>query len=137
MNSEGKCQDYQGQQAGHWTFEGEHCSEAGCANMAAPLFNNTPARTDVEGCYWWGRGAIQTTGVCNFGKLNYYMGKRAASEGREALYPNIDFCKTPWSICDPEGPGELKWVAGFFYWLNAVQPYSSKGWVYAVWQGAD
>jgi predicted chitinase len=131
VNSGGKCQDYQGQQAGHWTLEGEHCTEAGCANMAAPLFNNTPARTDVEGCCWWGRGAIQTTGVCNFGKLNFFMGKRAADEGREAIYPDSDFCKTPWSICDPEGPPELKWVAGFFYWLNAVQPYSSKGWVYA------
>merc|ERR1712127_785973 len=76
-------------------------------------------------------GAIQTTGVCNFGKLNFYMGKRAASEGRTSLYPDIDFCRAPWSICDPAGPPELKWVAGFFYWLNAVQPYNSKGWVYA------
>eukprot|EP00969_Alexandrium_andersonii_P250597 11075572-Alexandrium_andersonii.AAC.1 len=27
-------------------------------------------------------------------------------------------------------PPELKWVAGWFYWLNAVQPYSSGSWKY-------
>lgn len=87
-------------------------------------------RTDVEGCCWWGRGVIQTTGVCNFGKLNYFMGKRAADEGREANYPDIDFCKRPDAICDPEGPPELKWVAGFFYWMQTVQPYDVRGWDY-------
>ena len=25
--------------------------------------------TSTVGCGWWGRGAIQTTGPCNFGKL--------------------------------------------------------------------
>ena len=39
------------------------------------------------------RGVIQTTGVCNFGKLNYYLGARAAKEGRDATYPKLDFCK--------------------------------------------
>jgi len=87
-------------------------------------------RTDVEGCCWWGRGVIQTTGVCNFGKLNFYAGKRAKDEGREANYPHIDFCKNPGAICDPSSPPELKWVAGFFYWLNSVQPYDVRGWNY-------
>ena len=73
---------------------------------------------------------IQTTGVCNFGKLNYYMGKRAHDEGRAALFPDIDFCKEPGAICAPDGPPQLKWIAGFFYWLNAVQPYSQEGWAY-------
>ena len=43
----------------------------------------------------WGRGVIQTTGVCNFGKLNYFLGARAAREGRPSRYPNIDFCLDP------------------------------------------
>jgi predicted chitinase len=128
VSGTGKCQDYEPQSAGGWTFSG--CGESGCPNMAAPNFNGEPARTDVEGCCWWGRGAIQTTGVCNFGKLNFYMGKRAADEGRTSLYPTIDFCKQPWMICEPDGPAELKWVAGFFYWLNAVQGYDSGGWNY-------
>ena len=34
-----------------------------------------------------------TKGPCMLGKLNYYMGFRAAGEGRSALYPEIDFCK--------------------------------------------
>lgn len=54
----------------------------------------------------------QTTGVCNFGKLNYYLGKRAADEGRPSRYGEIDFCKTPNKICDSEDYKELKWIAG-------------------------
>lgn len=54
---------------------------------------NTAGRTDVEGCCWWGRGVIQTTGICNFGKLNYYLGARASKEGRDSPYPDVDFCK--------------------------------------------
>ena len=38
---------------------------------------------------------IQTSGVCNFGKLNYFLGARAAREGRPSRYPNIDFCLDP------------------------------------------
>ena len=40
------------------------------------------SRTDVEGCCWCGRGVIQSTGVCNFGKLNFYISKMAKDEGR-------------------------------------------------------
>jgi hypothetical protein len=32
-------------------------------------------------------------GPCMLGKLNYYMGFRAAGEGRAPLYPTIDFCE--------------------------------------------
>jgi len=24
----------------------------------------------------------------------------------------------------------LKWIAGFFYWVDQVQPYESDGWIY-------
>jgi len=102
----------------------------GCPSCEAPVFHRK-GRKDVEGCCWWGRGVIQTTGVCNFGKLNYYMGKRGKDEGRSVLYPEIDFCKNPEAICEPGSPSALKWIAGFFYWLNSVQSYVAKdGWVY-------
>lgn len=130
MKKGGSCKDYKGIKTGGWTFEGEGCKDGACPNSAAPLFNQTDGRTDVEGCCWWGRGVIQTTGVCNFGKLNFYMGKRAADEGRSALFPKIDLCKNPSAICEKGSPPELKWIAGFFYWMNSVQPYSSGGWSY-------
>jgi len=44
--------------------------------------------------------------------LNYYLGKRAADEGRESRYPSIDFCKDPEVICASAEYKELKWVAG-------------------------
>ena len=130
VNSGGGCKDYQGIKTGGWTFEGSGCVDGACPGADAPLFGQPEGRTDVEGCCWWGRGVIQTTGTCNFGKLNFFMGKRAADENRAAIYPSIDFCKNPNSICDPSSPPELKWVAGMFYWLNAVQPYNSGGWNY-------
>ncbi|KAL3788522.1 hypothetical protein HJC23_006560 [Cyclotella cryptica] len=110
------CDDYEGQTAGR--FENDE-----------PVANNS-GRTDVEGCCWWGRGVIQTTGVCNFGKLNYYLGARAAKEGRDAPYPKLDFCKDPEIICSSEENKELKWIAGMFYWMESVQKYDSGGWNY-------
>eukprot|EP00927_Polykrikos_kofoidii_P021511 TRINITY_DN20323_c0_g2_i1.p1 TRINITY_DN20323_c0_g2~~TRINITY_DN20323_c0_g2_i1.p1 ORF type:complete len:1236 (+),score=163.37 TRINITY_DN20323_c0_g2_i1:57-3764(+) len=130
VGSGGSCKDYNGIKAGGWKFSGEGCSGGACPGSDAPLFGVPKGRTDVEGCCWWGRGVIQTTGTCNFGKLNFYLGKRAADEGRDAIYPTIDFCRQPGQICAPDGPKELKWVAGLFYWLNAVQPYSAGGWNY-------
>lgn len=91
---------------------------------------NANGRTDVEGCCWWGRGVIQTTGVCNFGKLNFFLGKRAHDEGRESPYPTIDFCQDPGAICASQEFTELKWIAGLFYWVETVQPYDSQGWNY-------
>jgi len=126
VNKSGSCRDYKGIKAGGWNY----CGGEGCPSCPAPVFNKT-GRTDVEGCCWWGRGVIQTTGICNFGKLNYYMGARGQREGRDVIYPKIDFCKNPESICEPDSPKELKWIAGFFYWLNDVQSYVDKdGWVY-------
>jgi len=126
VNKGGNCRDYDPVKAGGWDF----CGGAGCASCPAPVFDK-PGRTDVEGCCWWGRGVIQSTGVCNFGKLNYFMGARGDREGRDVLYPDIDFCKNPEAICEPDSPKALKWIAGFFYWLNSVQSYVDKdGWNY-------
>jgi len=127
VNHGGSCRDYDPISAGGWHF----CGGKGCPGSPAPIFGKPEGRTDVEGCCWWGRGVIQTTGVCNFGKLNYYMGKRGKDEGRDVLYPSLDFCKNPEAICEPSSPPALKWIAGFFYWLNSVQSYVDKdGWVY-------
>jgi hypothetical protein len=91
---------------------------------------NTAGRIDVEGCCWWGRGVIQTTGICNFGKLNFYLGARAAEEGRESRYPDVNFCEDPGAICASQEHKELKWIAGMFYWVESLQTYNSGGWDY-------
>ncbi|KAL7533832.1 hypothetical protein ACHAXR_008669 [Thalassiosira sp. AJA248-18] len=75
-------------------------------------------------------GVIQTTGICNFGKLNYYLGKRAADEGRKTPYGEIDFCKDPEVICSSTKYTELRWIAGMFYWMESVQKYDVGGWNY-------
>jgi len=46
---------------------------------------------------------------------------RAAAEGRDAKYTDIDFCKTPDKICSSEEHSELKWIAGFFYWMKVLK----------------
>lgn len=128
VNKGGGCRDYDPIKAGGWQF----CGGQGCKGTAQPIFRpDETGRTDVEGCCWWGRGVIQTTGVCNFGKLNYYMGSRGAAEGRDVLYPDINFCKNPGAICEKDAPPALKWIAGFFYWLNSVQAYvDDDGWTF-------
>mmetsp|Transcript_43344 Transcript_43344/g.77906 ORF Transcript_43344/g.77906 Transcript_43344/m.77906 type:complete len:815 (-) Transcript_43344:179-2623(-) len=110
------CDDYEGQKGGNFNNE-----------SPSP---NSSGRTDVEGCCWWGRGVIQTTGVCNFGKLNYYLGARAAEEGRESRYPDINFCEEPDAICASQEHKELKWIAGLFYWVESLQSYNVDGWNY-------
>mmetsp|Transcript_26203 Transcript_26203/g.56491 ORF Transcript_26203/g.56491 Transcript_26203/m.56491 type:complete len:1199 (+) Transcript_26203:258-3854(+) len=90
-------------------------------------------RTDVEGCCWWGRGALHTKGVCNLGKLNYYLGKRAADEGRESKYGDIDFCANPEATCsDDERTMEMRWIVALFEWVERVQTYENEenGWNY-------
>lgn len=73
---------------------------------------------------------IQTSGVCNFGKLNYFLGAGAAKDGRTSRYPDIDFCKDPEIICSGSEYKELKWIAGMFYWIESVQGYNVDGWDY-------
>eukprot|EP00798_Chlamydomonas_sp_ICE-L_P007361 gene7361-485_t len=122
---EDNCRDYPGQKDGHWVS----CGQGGCPNDAAPAFQRA-ARTDVEGCCWWGRGVIQTTGICNFGKLNYFLGARAQREGREAMFPEVDFCKNPEAICTSTMYPQLKWVAGLYYYMSEVQPWDDGKWNY-------
>ncbi|MFK7873566.1 MAG: hypothetical protein AB8C84_10470 [Oligoflexales bacterium] len=127
------CQAYPGQQGGAFTLAG--CDATGCKNAETMDTAGGEIRTDVEGCCWWGRGVIQTTGVCNFGKLNYYLagweyrdngaGQRIKKQHNpNAKYASMNICEDPNSIC--QGPKELKWIAGMFYWIDSVQGYSSK-----------
>lgn len=65
---------------------------------------------------------MQLRGTCAYGKLNYYLGKRAANDKRPSIYPDIDFCKNPSSICnDSKRAPELRWLTGMFYWAHTVQ----------------
>ena len=84
----------------------------------------------VEGCGWWGRGVIQTTGRENFGLLNHYLGRTHVldvpeTDGRpsKVLYPDYDFCSNPEYLCSSTESSELKWIAGLFYWMRSVQNF--------------
>lgn len=75
---------------------------------------------------------FQRIRVCMYGKLNYFLGRRAADDGRDALYPKIDFCEFPQGVCssyDTYG-GELQWMVGFFEWTDRIQTYDVDGWNY-------
>ncbi len=94
-------------------------------------YSNSNGRTDVEGCCFWGRGALLTKNVCNLGKLNYYLGKGGAKQGRRNnLYPDIDFCADPEATCSSTPSEELRWRTGMFEWSEKVQRYSSEDWNY-------
>lgn len=110
-----ECEVYPGQRAGRYLWDGSGES--------------------VEGCCWWGRGVIQTTGRCNFGTLNHFLGRSHLDPSVHAppvraLYPDIDFCSDPEVICASTDHPELKWVAGLFYWMSSVQTYDERGWAY-------
>ena len=119
------CQVYAGQKAGQFLYDGTAYQQPG----------------SVEGCIWWGRGVIQTTGRYNFGLLNHYLGRshmdvtdpaiRASHPiPSEILYPDMDFCSNPEFICSTTKYPELKWIAGLFYWMSSVQTYDVGGWNY-------
>jgi len=88
-------------------------------------FPNVAERTDIEGCCWWGRGALSTRGVCNIGKLNYYLGKRGADLGRSTLYPQLDFCKYPEVTCTSAMGEQLRWTTALFEWSERRVNYST------------
>lgn len=110
-----ECQVYSGQRAGRWVWDGSGSS--------------------VEGCCWWGRGVIQTTGRCNFGVLNHHLGRGHLDPARfprpaEVLYPDVDFCRDPGAICASPAHPELKWIAGLLYWMSSVEGYEADGYRY-------
>jgi len=113
--------DYNGF-TGHWSFEDNE-------EIFQSAKQNKLGRTDVQGCCFWGRGSVPIRGTCAYGKLNYYLGKRAADEGRLAMFPDIDFCQNPGAICSDQHP-DLKWIAGLFRWITEIQEYDVDGFNY-------
>jgi len=111
-----KPKDFSNDYAGYWDrYDGV---------SSATAYSNARGRSDVEGCCWWGRGALLTRGVCNIGKLNYYLGKRAFDERGEGKFPTIDFCANPESTCaSEEGDEEIRWITAFFEWVERIQSY--------------
>lgn len=111
----------EGYHSGYW--------DSGTLIANAP-YSNKLGRTDTEGCCFWGRGALSTRGVCNHGKINYYLGKKGADLGRSTLYPTEDFCEFPEATCLGEHAEELRWSIAFFEWAERIQRYESNGWDY-------
>jgi len=112
-----------GSYAGYWdTYAG--------SEIKSTPYSNTAGRIDLEGCCYWGRGALLTRGNCNIGKLNYYLGARAARDGRTSIYPDIDFCLDPEATCASSLTKELRWTTALFEWAERVQRYEVKGWTY-------
>ncbi|HFQ4928315.1 Ig-like domain-containing protein [Vibrio vulnificus] len=124
-----ECKTYVGQKAGKFIWDGS-------------------SQESVEGCGWWGRGVIQTTGRQNFGTLNHYLGRSHVDPStigktidgvtveappENPLYAELDFCSNPGLICSSEENKEIKWIAGLFYWVTSVQAYNDEGGQYADW----
>jgi hypothetical protein len=119
VNRGGRCRDYRGIIAAGWLFD-NGCENNHCAGPTG--------RTDVEGCCWWGRGVLLTSGVCILGKLNHYMKKIT---NRDDLHlpnsiklPEYDLCGNPDAVCDKKVGPWLKWLLGLFHYVSEVQNYS-------------
>jgi len=119
-----ECKQYVGQKAGSFIWDGSDES--------------------VQGCCWWGRGVIQTTGRQNFGTLNHFVGRShvdpdtidgvtVAAAPESPLYADLDLCSNPGLVCSSEEHKEIKWIAGLFFWVNSVQAYSNEGGPYEGW----
>lgn len=113
------CKFYTSQKAGRISDQGQ------MYNISNEI-NGKPdnPRTDVQGCCWWGRGVIQTTGPCNIGKLN-----KALQDANYFKEENKSLCTNPELICDSNYP-DLKWISGFYYWAITLQTYNKNGWNY-------
>lgn len=88
---------------------------------------NSLGRTDIEGCCWWGRGALHTPGTCAMGKFNFYFGAKAARDGRLSRYSAVDFCSNPQVVCSSNDrqSREMRWMLAMFNWVDRVQNYNN------------
>ena len=58
--------------------------------------------------------------------MNKQIGAGASAEGvQNVLYPDLNFCTNPQVVCI--GPGDLKWIAGIFFWVTEPQSYNRDG----------
>jgi hypothetical protein len=104
------------QYQGIWRTETETtCADddRGCKNYFNDAYGHTEIK-NTQGCGWWGRGCIQTTGPCNFGNLQ-------AGLDQSGYKGKFNLCRTPDLICNTTAFPELKWLAGFMYWTKEVQ----------------
>jgi hypothetical protein len=85
-------------------------------------FSNRKGRIDTAGCCWWGRGVLLTRGTCNFGRLNHFLGRKAAAQGF-LNFVDVDFCAYPEVVCRGEDSRNLRWSVGLFEWADTVQAY--------------
>ena len=108
---------------GYWN-EGQNAESEGEA------FANLNGRTDLEGCCWWGRGMLQMKGPCAFGRMNFFLGARAARENRPSMYEDLDFCINPEAICGSQYRHELVWISALFKWIDQVQNHEDGEWNY-------
>jgi hypothetical protein len=109
--------------------------EDGALITDIPLTNKL-GRNNTEGCCYWGRGALLTRGVCNIGKINYYLGKGGGTTAtttmsgqqrqRQTLYPNIDFCNYPEATCASPYSDNLRWEVAMFEWAERIQQYHAR-----------
>lgn len=74
--------------------------------------------TLTEGCCWWGRGAIQTTGPHNYAQLQRDVLSKVPQ------FEQVDLCTNPEAICQVD---ELKWLGALYYWTTVVQREASFG----------
>lgn len=72
--------------------------------------------TLTEGCCWWGRGAIQTTGPHNYAQLQRDVLNKLPQ------FEDVDLCANPEAICQVD---ELKWLGALYYWTSVVQEETS------------
>jgi hypothetical protein len=105
---------------------GDHTDLSSCkAHSECTWKKYSPKSKLSDGdCNWWGRGVIQTTGRCNYGKLNKAL---VNSSRYKHLFQNKSLCQNPEMICEATTDPiqkELRWVSGFFYWVTVVQGYS-------------
>ena len=88
--------------------------------------SSSSGRNDVEACCWWGRGSLKIRGTCLYGKLNHFIGKKAATDGRPAWFPDIDLCLEPGQICAGPASPALRWITGLYHWMENIQIYSEE-----------
>merc|ERR1719150_1259647 len=72
--------------------------------------------TETEGCCWWGRGAIQTTGRYNYGHLQADVVSKLGL--KESDGSDVDLCTNPEAMCQHE---VLKMAGALYYWTSMVQ----------------
>jgi hypothetical protein len=72
--------------------------------------------TITESCCWWGRGAIQTTGPNNYGRLQQFVLSQVPELNTAELTVNV--CTNPEVLCLQD---QVKWVGAIFLWATEVQ----------------